>query len=357
MRKWHVAVVFLALFAVSDMTAGGIQAKAEEAPAYGEESPGYGEEGPGYGEESPGYGQETAGYGKEDERLVEQTPVVALPAAQSPTTTATDQPRTLDELIMWYDSSSCQECHPKIYKAWASSHHARSLMGINDLIFLRPVLKKGVQAVKNPKHASKRNFTCFKCHLPQALNASDAVFAQITQAIFANDKKTLQKLNISCLVCHNEMAIIHKLQDGKPEAGVVYGTNDVRKHKAELYNTVKKSAIMKRSIMCGQCHGLGPNLEFDNPVQCATLYGSYLHAYIPGGGSETCQECHMQNDDHSCPPDFNRKKETSAWLAKAIALEVETQGYQFISSNNKYTPTAAVNTTITSEAGHRVPDG
>ena len=79
MRKWHVVVVFLSLFAMGYMAAGGIQGNAEEAPAYGEESPGY-------GEESPGYGEETAGYG-EEEGLGEQPPVLALPSGRAPTTT------------------------------------------------------------------------------------------------------------------------------------------------------------------------------------------------------------------------------------------------------------------------------
>jgi len=330
MSKRFIILGILGLFAMGYMAMRG-------APCYAEEAPGYGEEAPGYGEA--------------------EAPALVMPVEEAPVSVSADQPRTLDELIMWYDSSSCQECHKKIYRAWKKSHHARSLMGINDLVFLQPVLKRGVLSINNPGDASRRNFPCFKCHLPQAMNAADPVFAQITRAIFANDKKTLRKLNISCLVCHNEMAIIHKLQDGRPEPGVVYGTNYVRNHKHEVFKTVRRSVIMKRSVMCGQCHGLGPNLEFENPVQCATLYGSYLHAYVPDGSAKTCQACHMKNGDHSFPPDFNHKKETSAWLAEGISLEVETQGYQFLSPKKEYVPVASVNTIITSEAGHRVPDG
>jgi hypothetical protein len=315
-----------------------------------EVAPGYGEEAPGYGEEAPGYGEE--GGGSDEEGLA-----LALPSTEAPISVSTNQPQSLDELIMWYDSSSCEECHGDIYEAWEKSHHARSLMGIDDLVFLGPVLRRGILSVKNPRNATRRNFPCLKCHLPQALNAADPVFAQITRAVFANDKETLRKLNISCLVCHNEMAITHKLRYGSPETAVVYGTQDVEEHENEDYPTIKKSVIMKRAVMCGQCHGLGPNLEFENPVQCATLYGSYLHAYIPSGGARTCQECHMENGNHSLFPDFNRKKETAAWLAKFISLEVETLGYQFLSPEKKYIPTVAVNTKVASKAGHRVPDG
>ena len=57
---------------------------------------------------------------------------------------------------------------------------------------------------------------------------------------------------------------------------------------------MKKSPIMDESILCGQCHGLGPNLELEEPSQCATLYGSYLMSYTADGGHEKCQECHMK---------------------------------------------------------------
>ena len=300
--------------------------------------------------EAPGYEEEGPGY-------AEQPSVVVMPEGGAPISAAPGQPKSIDELIMWYDSSSCKECHSEIYEAWEKSHHARSLMGLNDLVFLGPILRRGHLAVKHPRDATRRNFPCFKCHLPQAMNAADPVFQQIARAILANDKKVLRKLNINCLVCHNAMAITHKLQYGEPEIGVVYGTQDIPEHEDETYTKVKKSAIMTRSVMCGQCHGLGPNLEFESPVQCATLYGSYMHSYIPAGGHKTCQECHMQSADHSCPPDFNRKKETSARLAQSIKLDVETLGYQVLTPKRKYVPVAAVHTRVTSAAGHRVPDG
>jgi hypothetical protein len=66
---------------------------------------------------------------------------------------------------------------------------------------------------------------------------------------------------------------------------------------------MKKSAILHESVFCGQCHGLGPNFEFEQPSQCATAYGSYLFAYVAEGGHETCQSCHMRklNKGHVIP--------------------------------------------------------
>ena len=101
---------------------------------------------------------------------------------------------------------------------------------------------------------------------------------------------------------------------------------------------MKKSPLLKDPLFCGQCHGLGPNLEFETPVQCATLYGSYLHAYLPNGGSRTCQDCHMPGKDHTSLPNFNDRDGTSARLREALPLEVETWATSSSSSPVNITP-------------------
>jgi len=260
------------------------------------------------------------------------------------------QVSTLGELIKMFDSSSCKECHEKIYEQWEKSHHARSLMGLDEWIFMAPYLKRGPLAVKPGEKGTKANFPCFKCHLPQIKHATDKVAAEIADAILKDDKATVSKLNISCLVCHNEKAVVH----GRPEKGVVYGNKDVPDHEGQ---PVKKSPLLKNSLMCGQCHGLGPNLEFETPVQCATLYGSYLHAYIPSGGTQTCQECHMKGGDHYMPPDFHKRDELSARLRESLPLDVQTLAYTYHPKEDAVFPTVVVKTKITSKAGHRIPDG
>ena len=257
---------------------------------------------------------------------------------------------SLDELIKMFDSSSCKECHEKIYEQWEKSHHARSLMGLNDQIFLSGYLKHGPLAVQPGQKATKKNFPCFKCHFPQIRHASDSVAAEIADAIMRGDKAKIRKLNIGCLVCHNEKAVVH----GLPEAGVLYGNKEVADHSGR---PVKKSPLLKNSLICGQCHGLGPNLEFETPIQCATLYGSYLHAYIPSGGTQTCQECHMKDGDHYMPPNFNNREELSERMRQALPMEVRTLAYSFQPKEGDIRPMVVVNTKITNKAGHRIPDG
>jgi hypothetical protein len=274
-------------------------------------------------------------------------PVHGTAMASDPATT---QVNSLQELVDRFDSSSCRECHEQIFTQWEKSHHSRSLMGINDYIFIASYLKKGPLAIPSGEKATKKNFPCFKCHFPQIEFATDSVAAEIAKAVLNNDKVTVRKLNIGCLVCHSQKAVVH----GRPDMNVIYGNNDIKDH-SEM--PVRKSPLLKNSLMCGQCHGLGPNLEFETPVQCATIYGSYLHAYIPSGGTETCQQCHMQGGDHYMPPNFNNRTELSERLRNALPMQVRALAYSFQPKEEDVRPMVVVNTKIFSKAGHRIPDG
>lgn len=293
---------------------------------------------------------------------------VALPLASA----ASEKAKSIDELAKMYDSSSCKGCHAEMYSQWEKSHHARPLMGVKGGLMLTPLAMKGATAFSpdDPKKATIKNFPCFKCHLPQAIiSAADSVAVELTEALLtaadekasdkakADAKGKVAKLQITCIVCHNTKAIIHKRELGEPGSNVLYGNKDVAAHPDKTFTSVKKSAIMTDSVFCGQCHGLGPNLEFDQAFQCANLYGSYLHAYIPSGGTQTCQNCHMANSDHLIAPNFNDDKQTSELLAKALTLDVQTLGYEWLRKAKDYYPKVVVNTKITSSAGHRIPDG
>jgi N-formylglutamate amidohydrolase len=123
-----------------------------------------------------------------------------------------------------------------------------------------------------------------------------------------------------------------------------------------MFTALKKSPIMKEPIICGQCHGLGPNFDLANPTQCATLYGSYLHNYVESTGvvAETCQECHMHKYKSGHVMPSYRQPE----IAKhAVDVEVEAKGYQVLFKAGEHIPTAAVQVRMTSNAGHRIPDG
>lgn len=272
--------------------------------------------------------------------------------------------KTIDELAAMLDSSRCAECHNVIYAQWEKSQHARPLMGIRGTLNMTLLATPGATPFSpaDPKQATMKTYPCFKCHLPQAIDyAEDSVAVEITEAIIAQNREKIAKLQITCIVCHNEKAIIHRLEEGKPDPGTLYGNTDVAPHEDPIFEKVKKSAVMQRSLMCGQCHGLGPNLEFENPVQCANLYGSYLHAYIPAGGTQTCQECHMKPidglADHLMAPNWDDVPQTAKLLQEALSLDVQTLGYEWLETAKTSVPKVIVNTRVASTAGHRIPDG
>jgi hypothetical protein len=207
---------------------------------------------------------------------------------------------------------------------------------------------------------------CAKCHLPQLKDATDKVAQEIVatiqewqaaveedeQARIEKAKRTLSSLNISCLVCHNRNAIIHKWTDGFPQKDTVYGSQD-GEHADPKFPKMAKSAVMGESILCGQCHGQGPNFELPNPTQCATGYGSYLFAYIPEGGTKTCQDCHMRESGLG----HDMQSYRSEVMAKrAVDMHVEAQGV-FWRDNRELRPKATVRVELRNNAGHGLPDG
>ncbi|MEW5913153.1 MAG: multiheme c-type cytochrome (seleno)protein ExtKL [Thermodesulfobacteriota bacterium] len=259
---------------------------------------------------------------------------------------------TLNQLIEYYDSTRCQECHAEIYAQWQSSHHAKSLMGIKDYSFMSKYLRQGPLSVKRPEEATLANFSCAKCHLPQLLDTSDQVAKQLAGVIWKGDKQTLSRLNIGCLVCHQSKAVVHH----RPESVVIYGRQDMENHEG-VYKKIRRSAFMNTPAFCGQCHGLGPNFEFTPPIQCATLYGSYLHGYVANGGARTCNDCHMPKQNHSFPPNFNNRADTTTRLRAALPLEVEALSYTFQPDHQKLQPMVVLGASIRNRAGHRIPDG
>ncbi len=291
-------------------------------------------------------------------------PILVVFLVMFPLTAFGEKAKTIEELAAMYDSSRCKECHAEIYARWENSHHARSLMGVQDGLMMTPLAIKGLTpfSPEDPGKATIATFPCFKCHLPQALVSADDAFAvDYAKALVAQDKARVSKLRITCIVCHNTKAIIHRLSEGQPEKKVLYGSKDIASHDDEFFTSIKKGSIMDHAIMCGQCHGLGPNLEFENPVQCATLYGSYEHNYISKGGTQQCQECHMKKvdgfADHLIAPNWNDHDGTLKILQDTIAMDVQTVGFDWLKASKDWKPLVVVNTKITQNAGHRIPDG
>jgi len=274
--------------------------------------------------------------------------------------------KTIDELAKMYDSSSCKDCHAEVYAEWDKSLHARSIFGVAEVGRTAATLKTTIEngfkdwpgsGVKQKEDVGvKHLLICAKCHLPQLNEAEDSVAHEIINNIYAFKEtgdqaaQNLQKLNIGCLVCHQRNAILHKWKFGYPEKDVVYGSKD-GEHASPDFPKMKKSPYMKEAILCGQCHGQGPNFDIDNPTQCATLYGSYNFAYRPEGGTENCQECHMKKSKLG-----HNMQSYRSMGQMAVDMKVEAMAYQWRDVVNT-TPAATVQVDLFNKAGHAIPDG
>ncbi len=283
--------------------------------------------------------------------------------------------KTIAELAARYDSNKCIECHEETHDEWSESLHAKSILGSpRTAPTIITAIEKGLKlfpysGVKEDSDITVESLMmCMKCHLPQLDEATDDVAREIVATIRAwlqanrdadwdkaeDLEETIASLNIGCMVCHNKVAIIHKYADGYPQPDTVYGSQE-GEHEDESYPKMAEAPALSEAIFCGQCHGQGPNFELDHPSQCATAYGSYLFAYVAHGGSESCQECHMNKSElgHNMQ---SYKDETMI----EMALDVSVEGRSLFWRKNKeegVLPIGVINVEIYNKTGHGIPDG
>ncbi len=295
--------------------------------------------------------------------------------AGGPKTEPRPKAKTIKELVERYDSSKCAECHEDVHDQWAGSLHAKSILGTpRTAPTILTAIDKGLKlfpysGVKEDSDITVESLRmCMKCHLPQLDEATDDVAREIVATIrnwqqayrdSDHDKAekleaTIASLNISCKVCHNKVAIIHKYADGYPQPDTVYGSKE-GDHEDAVYTKMAEAPALGESIFCGQCHGQGPNFELDHPSQCATLYGSYLFAYTAHGGSESCQDCHMRKSELG----HNIQAYRDETMIK-MAVDVKVEERSLFWRKNKedgVLPIGVVDVEIHNKAGHGIPDG
>jgi len=281
--------------------------------------------------------------------------------------------KSVAELAKMYDSSSCVECHKEQHDEAQKSIHSRSIFGTaRTAMTIMSSIENGwmeqpYSGVKSPKDVKVEHLLgCAKCHLPQLADAEDSVAQEIVTSLYSwkdalkrKDRETAQKeeaklksVSINCLVCHNRNAITHKWQDGYPKAGVVYGSKE-GDHPADAFPKMAVSPIIKEAIQCGQCHGLGPNFELDEPTQCCTAYGSYLWAYKSEVGQESCQGCHMEKSKLGHNIQGYRDP---AMIKDAVDFKVEAFGYYWRDITD-LVPKVVVKVEMINRSGHSIPDG
>ena len=255
------------------------------------------------------------------------------------------------------------------------SVHSRSMFGTGrTAATFMTAIKNGLMewpysGVKSPKDVKVEHLMgCAKCHLPQLADAEDdggpgdrptsmewsGDEEKDEAAEREGDRRSSSSLNINCLVCHHRNAITHKWVDGYPAEGRGLRLQGRRSRRPEVPEHEEEPAHLSESILCGQCHGLGPNFELENPTQCGTFYGSYLWAYIAEGGQETCQECHMKKS--KLGHNMQSYRDPAAWPRRRWTSR-SRNGIPLARQHASMMPKAVVKVEMINRAGHSIPDG
>jgi hypothetical protein len=290
--------------------------------------------------------------------------VAALVLGIIPSVSPGKEAQTLDELVQQYDASSCKECHPEIFAQWEQSLHAKPMLGpIGRTLatFQGYVNSRDTELKKSREVApGTREFLkpCIECHLPQMMDASEGVANEIAKAIVDGDEEVLGKLQITCIVCHNRNAIIRKFRDGKPQPNVIYGPKFAGPHGDKKFTTAAKSELLGDTVFCAQCHQ-GPNVQhYEEPMWCTSTFDSHQQFYVPMGGTESCQQCHMKKEGgHRFPPNYQDPAQTSKRLQEWIDLNITAIGYRMKPNAKELIPMVVINSEVVSRIGHRFPDG
>jgi Zn-finger protein len=262
---------------------------------------------------------------------------------------------SLDELVRASDAETCKACHPSVYEEWASSYHA--LSGVNSL----GVLREFIEAVERDWHrefGKEDLMRCMDCHAPQLKDASESLVREVARlvvvAIDGQDeasqeaaRKSLARLNVNCVGCHNLKAAVEKNLHGAPQPGVFYGPTG---KSSPAHGTARSSALTS-SPFCGQCHSLYTAADREIAF-CTSLYESYQDHYRANGGLESCQDCHMRSKErgHRMPGrhDLDAVRDGISLEASAVGIRLHP---------GRWVPAAVVSVSLGNRAGHRIPDG
>lgn len=259
--------------------------------------------------------------------------------------------QNLDALIKNNDSGACKSCHTKTHDEWAGSFHARSIVqSLGSLRAFITALEKERKVAVDKTQMLK----CLDCHAPGVNDASEGAVREIVALIkSAVDEKDdgkkkaardkLSALSVNCTGCHTIKATASPTAPA--ERNVIYGTKG-----GAAPHPTRAAPVMQSSVFCSQCHALWYAKDGEN-LYCTTIFESHQNAYRGMGGTQSCQDCHMQSRGHTFPGAHNQ-----ALVKEGLTLALEAVGYRAL-VDGKYAPRAVITVDVGNHAGHRIPDG
>jgi cytochrome c553 len=189
--------------------------------------------------------------------------------------------KTIEEIAEAYAVGTCRGCHGKIHSEWLASAHAHSVA--NSIGILRDFIE---WRLKRGKEVDKRQLMrCMGCHAPHLENASESLVQEVIRLVLTaadgkdeakreEAKRSLDRLNINCIVCHNTVAILEKDLKGSRGRKSIMVSED-------LLLTWNRKVLFWIIPFCGQCHESHPPDGRSLLHPCT----SYQDAYRRWGGA------------------------------------------------------------------------
>ncbi len=193
-------------------------------------------------------------------------------------------------------AETCEACHTEQHTAWNQSHHRAS--------FDNPLFLEGF--------ATEPHARCVYCHAPSEeqsralLRGRRRVVRE--RSLASVPRESLAHEGITCATCHlREGAVL------SPHAGGVSDAHPVR-HEPRL----------REASFCAGCHEFLGHDVVDgrtvlNDERLQTTFSEWS-AWRAGGGTRTCQQCHMPDKAHS----FRGAYDVD-YLHGALSLRVERE--------------------------------
>ena len=211
------------------------------------------------------------------------------------TTTACDDKKTVEppavadmrlSIEELQNPKTCETCHPKHYREWASSMHAYAA---EDPVFIA-MNKRGQRET-----SGKMGEFCVQCHAPIAFRSG------LTKDGLNLDALPKATKGVTCYFCHNavDAGPTHvnadvNLANDQTMRGNIRDAVDPGVH-GVAYSESHNNLSMKSSLLCGSCHDVvnqkGAHIE-NTLAEYKTSTSSFDKVGNKGGDS--CQGCHME---------------------------------------------------------------
>lgn len=210
--------------------------------------------------------------------------LVVVAACGEPAPPDVLEPRD-DEPLVLRNPDSCRECHPDHVADWEGSMHAYAVV---DPVF------QALNRVKTLDHAGEAADFCTQCHTLPGFLAGETTVTLGDDGIWrqnTTDLSAVAKRGVSCDVCHSITSVVTPNNVGYAFQldGTVRGP--FGDGVPTEFHAQAESPLHRTGEVCIGCHNV--LIPDGNEGALVERTGAEWQEFIAGGGTESCQDCHM----------------------------------------------------------------